>query len=85
MSVAATHSVRYVVRPNPEAIKARRYELGLTAQDLAARAGISPAFVSAIEAGTRGASPPVLKRLADELGRTVGEITTMQAIGENTG
>lgn len=44
-----------------------RKHRGLTARDLAAQAGISPAYLSEIEAGKKAGSVPVLTRIAEVL------------------
>lgn len=60
---------------NGKRIRDLRYELGLTQADLAARAGVHFTHVYRIEEGQRGATPPVLKRIADVLGVAVADIT----------
>jgi transcriptional regulator with XRE-family HTH domain len=62
--------------PDGKQIRTLRYELGLTQASLAARADVHYSHVYRIEEGTRGATPPVLKRIADALGVAVADITT---------
>lgn len=85
MTVAATPNVRYVVRPDPQAIKTRRYALGIGGKELATRVGVTPGCISHIESGKRSASPALLKRIADALDRTVDQISTVHAVEEDTG
>jgi len=56
--------LRNVVGQN---LKARRRELGLTQTQLAARVGVSQAYLSRIETGTRVADTDLLARLAEAL------------------
>lgn len=85
MSTTATPPVKYIVRANPAAILARRYELGLTATEVAVAAGISQASMSTIEGGTRTGSAPVMRRIADALGCAVADITVVEAVEAKTG
>jgi len=58
-----------------ERVKQRRMEKGITAADLARRAGISKAYLSEIENGkVPRPSADVLYRLATELGTTVADL-----------
>ncbi|MFD9107178.1 helix-turn-helix domain-containing protein [Streptomyces bottropensis] len=52
---------------DPAKVRRKRIEAGLTQIALAAEAGVSTAHMSSIERGGRGASPKVLKRLAEAL------------------
>lgn len=63
------------IAPDGKRIRVLRYERGLTQQELADAAEVNQGQVSRIEDGLRGATPPVLKRLADALGVTVSDIT----------
>lgn len=47
---------------------------GLTAVDLAARVGISPAYLSQIETGARESSLDVMRRIAGTLGVTIDDL-----------
>lgn len=47
---------------------------GLTAVDLAARVGISPAYLSQIETGARESSLDVMRRIAGILGVTIDDL-----------
>ncbi|OJX73980.1 helix-turn-helix transcriptional regulator [Leifsonia sp. 71-9] len=62
-------------RLNGTALRILRQALGITARDLAARAGIDPSFLSRLENGARQPSPPVLRRLAHGLGVPVEAIS----------
>ena len=62
--------------PNGKRIQELRYERGLTQMALAENADVDQGHISRIESGDRGATPTVLKRLADALGVTVADITT---------
>lgn len=53
------------------AVKARREELGLTQEDLAARAGIHRTYLSDVERGARNLSLVNVERLAVALGLTL--------------
>lgn len=63
------------LRTNGSAVRSLRKALGVRQDALAARAGISGAYLSQIEHGVR--QPPVetIRRLADELGVTLDSIT----------
>lgn len=50
------------------------YERGISHHDVAVIAGVSDAFMSYVIAGTKYASIPVLKRIAEYLGVTLDEI-----------
>jgi transcriptional regulator with XRE-family HTH domain len=52
---------------DPGRLRRKRIETGLNQTELAARAELSTAHMSAIESGRRGASPKVLRRLAEAL------------------
>lgn len=51
-----------------------RRQAGLTLREAAARSGLSPSFISALERGVTGASIAALRRLVEAYGRTVGEL-----------
>jgi len=55
-------------------IRTIRENQGYTLRDCAARAEISPAFLSNIELGHKQASPPTAKRLSEVLGVSIGDI-----------
>jgi transcriptional regulator with XRE-family HTH domain len=57
------------------AIKARRYDLGLTTAALAEAVGISDRHLRYIESGEKLPGAPLYRKLADELGVTLPAIT----------
>ncbi|MEV6544432.1 helix-turn-helix transcriptional regulator [Streptomyces sp. NPDC051665] len=59
---------------SPESVRRKRIEAGLKQKELAFRAGISRPHMSSIEHGRVSPSPPVLRRLADELGCEVADL-----------
>lgn len=61
--------------PDGNKIRDLRYEHGLSQPQLAALARVDTSTVSRIEAGVRGATPSVLKRIADALDVKVAQIT----------
>lgn len=69
-----THRIEH----NPQAIRERRIVAGLHQKVLAERAGISKSHMSSIEAGRRGASPPVLAAFAEALDCTVADLLAEQ-------
>ena len=60
---------------NGAAVATIRKALGISQASLAARARITPPFLSQIEHGQRQPSPEVLRRLATELGVAVDAIS----------
>lgn len=58
----------------PERLTRRRVEAGLTQTDLARRAGISKAHVSAVEKGKANFSPPCLRKVSEALGCTIADL-----------
>lgn len=62
---------------NGAALRAIRELAGVDQPDLAKRVGIHQASLSNIERGQRGASPEVVRKLADHLGVTVDAITSV--------
>lgn len=53
---------------DPQILRERRCDAGLTQSQLAHRIGRTPALISALEAGTSGASPETLEAIATALG-----------------
>ena len=62
-------------KTNGLAIASLRKALGIPQRTLAARAGISAAYLSQIEHSERQPPPAVIRALADELGVAVDAIT----------
>jgi len=62
-------------RANGEAIRAIREALGIRQDAMAARVGITKSQLSKVEHGANGASPEVMRKLADELSVTLDAIT----------
>lgn len=60
------------------AIKAIRYDLGLTIAQFAKLTGNSVGQMSRIENGRIPGSPAALKRIADAAGKKVADITTLK-------
>lgn len=63
------------------AINRKRNDAGLSVVELAARVGTSHTTIYRLEAGGRGRAPrgpqmSTLRRIADELGTTVAELTS---------
>lgn len=59
---------------DPKRLKRRRIEAGLNRRELADRARIHRSYVSWLENGGRGASPRVLKRLAEALNCEIADL-----------
>lgn len=59
---------------DPARVRRKRIEAGLSQTALASRAEVSPAHMSSIERGGRGASPKVLARLADVLDCEIADL-----------
>jgi XRE family transcriptional regulator, fatty acid utilization regulator len=55
-------------------IRRRRIEAGLTLEDLAKRAGITPNYLGAVELGKRDPSLSTLEAIANGLGIALGEL-----------
>lgn len=64
-----------VRKVNGASVSALRKALGISQVSLAARAGITPPFLSQIEHGARQPSPDVLRRLALGLGEPLDAIS----------
>lgn len=62
-------------KTNGAAIASLRKALGIPQVSLAARAGITAAFLSQIEHGARQPAPSVTRRIASELGCSIDAIT----------
>lgn len=71
-------------RLNGTALRVIREALGLSARELAARAGIDPSFLSRLERGARQPSAPVLHGLAAGLGVPIAAISYPALIGPTT-
>ena len=56
------------------AVRQRRYELGLSQEDLAGKAGLHRTYISDIERGARNPSLEVIERLAISLDLRVAEL-----------
>ena len=65
-------------------IKAKRRELGLNQEDLAAKLGLTQANVSRIEASVRGPSAEVLLSIAEAFGCDVRELMGVSEHSEQT-
>jgi transcriptional regulator with XRE-family HTH domain len=65
---------------DPERLRRRRIESGLSQVDLADRAGISKSHMSMIEGGRAGASPRVLQRLADVMDCEVADLMPVEVM-----
>ena len=59
---------------DPERVRQRRIEAGLSQQELAAHAGVSNSLISQVERGVCGASPKTLKRLAEVMACQVRDL-----------
>jgi DNA-binding Xre family transcriptional regulator len=57
-------------------IRVWRRHRGLTLEQLAGEAGLSPAYLSQLETGKRRGTVPVLNRLAQTLGLELGDLTS---------
>lgn len=57
------------MRITPEALRGRRLKLGFSIRDLAAKARVSPSYISNLENGSRNGYPSfaIVRRLADAL------------------
>lgn len=67
-------AVAYALLDGANPVKVWREHSGLTQQELAQRAGISAAYLSQIESGTRSGSTAVLQALAQALDLTLDDI-----------
>lgn len=67
-------AVAYALLDGANPVKVWREHRGLTQQELAQRAGISAAYLSQIESGTRSGSTAVLQALAQALDLTLDDI-----------
>lgn len=72
---AAAPAGSYSRSINPAALRSIRELAGVRSGDLARAAGISPPFLSNIEAGRKTPSPTVLHALARRLGVPIDAIT----------
>jgi DNA-binding XRE family transcriptional regulator len=63
---------RLIDGENP--VRVYRELRGLTARDLAERAGISPAFLSEIETGKKDGGVATLRKIASELGVSIDDL-----------
>lgn len=61
-------------------LRTLRLEAALTQVELADRAGLNAATVVALEAGTRGARPPTVRKLATALGIAPRELVHLHAL-----
>jgi transcriptional regulator with XRE-family HTH domain len=59
---------------DPGRVRRKRIEAGLNRTTLAHNAGISKSHMSQIEKGATGASPRVLKKIADVLGCEIADL-----------
>lgn len=76
--VPARTSKRPVRKANGDAIRALREAIGVRPADFAGRVGISRPYLVNVEAGRKGATPAVLRRIADELGVPLAAVTSVQ-------
>jgi transcriptional regulator with XRE-family HTH domain len=75
MPEATTHrTARRPAAIDGEKLQRRRYEAGLTQRILAERADSSSQHICDIENGRRGATPPVIARLAYALGCATADL-----------
>ncbi len=65
------------VLTNGRAIRRYRILAGWNSVPFAEKAGISYSHLAHIEAGRKGGSPAVLKRIAEALGRPIADIVTI--------
>lgn len=65
-----------------KAIRARRQELGITQEDLAAKAEIHRTYIGDIERGARNVALRNIEKLAAALELTVAELFVSYAVGE---
>ncbi|MGA5819696.1 helix-turn-helix domain-containing protein [Kitasatospora sp. NPDC094028] len=65
------------VRAHGPNIRHRREQLGYGLRRFAALVGVSPAHLSRIERGQRGAQPEVVKRIAAELNAEITDIADL--------
>jgi transcriptional regulator with XRE-family HTH domain len=59
---------------DPESVTWARVRRGLTKRELAGNLGVAPSLITEIEKGTRNATPPMILRLANELGVPTDEL-----------
>lgn len=62
-------------RINGVALRTTRDLLGISRRELGRRAGVNGATISHLELGNHGASPQVMRKLADALGVPLDAIT----------
>ncbi|MEU0001164.1 helix-turn-helix domain-containing protein [Streptomyces microflavus] len=65
---------------DPEQIRRRRIEAGLTQEGLARLAGVTKSHISGVERGVAGASAPMLGRLAIALECEVADLMPPVAV-----
>ena len=70
---------------NTEAMRRFRLEAGMSLKGLASAAGVAHDTVMDIEAGKRTPHPTTVKKLADALGVSVGELVDWEAEGFEEG
>jgi len=78
---ALVSTVQFMQRPQLDAelvIKAR-YKRGLTAAELARRAGLSKTFICDVEHGRRGGSPETQKAIAEALDMPLADLWIKEA------
>ncbi len=68
-----------VITTKGAAIRARRFVLGISQAELAARVGMNASYLSQIERGGATGAPRTLARIAAELGVSVEDIITVAA------
>jgi transcriptional regulator with XRE-family HTH domain len=61
---------------NPAALRTTRQLVGVSCRELGRRCGISAASISKLELGRNGASPTMMRLLADVLGVPLDAITS---------
>ncbi|MGV9271479.1 helix-turn-helix domain-containing protein [Kitasatospora sp. NPDC003701] len=65
------------MRAQGTTIRSRRERSGYGLRRFAGLIGVSPAHLSRIERGQRGAQPEVIKRIAEGLGAEIAEIADL--------
>lgn len=65
---------------NGSAVRAIREAIGVSGQDFAVRAGISPSYLTHIEAGRKQPSPAVARRIADALSVPLDAISSRMEV-----
>lgn len=67
-------NARRPIDHDPTKLRTRRVAAGLTLPDLAKRAEVSKGHLCEVENGSRNPSPPLLARLARELGCEIADL-----------